>query len=151
NGVFQLQFGNKVTKGLSVNSSAAQVAAALNALPNIGGGVTLTLLRHYTGAGAHVYTLTSVRADMIGIDQPQITALVRLGAVATTGTVQNGNAQTVTNLAADNMLRGAVTLGTARAITVDTRPNSRLGLWGNISGVGAITKNNTGKLILGGN
>ncbi len=149
-GAFRLGYNGHFTTALPVNATAAQVQNVLNNQLFGAGSVAVTLAADvYTGA--NVYTIVFLRPSLQGVDLLQIAALVGNGATATTGTVINGNVQTLTNNSDDNMLRGVITLGAGLPIAVDTKPNSRLQLWGNVAGVGAITKNDTGKLILGGN
>lgn len=56
---------------------------------------------------------------------------------------------TLTNVGSDNIWNGTITLLTD--VNIDTRTNSRLGLWKPVVGPGGFTKNSLGKLVLGGN
>ncbi len=80
-GVYTLSYRGLVTGTLAANASAAQIETALNALPNIGGGVTVAALPAQAGRFTITFTDLAAQPSIIG-DRlvPEIQRLT-LGAV----------------------------------------------------------------------
>jgi autotransporter-associated beta strand protein len=104
-GTFTLSFNGALTSSLSAGATAAQVQAALNALPTIGGAggsVTVSL-------AGKVYTIT-FGGQLLGFNQPTIVAVGSGGATATVATVVNGGGGTVVANGASLQLEGSLTV-----------------------------------------
>jgi len=145
-GTFQIVVNGQTTPagGLAYNATAAQVAAALNALPTVtsgGGFATVTLV-----PGSGVYTINFLNATNQGL----ISAAGAGGATA----AANLTVYTLDSLAGDNLWRGPVTLKSSA--TIDVTQNSRLSLFGNIDDgsvpkpAADLTKLDLGELVLAG-
>jgi autotransporter-associated beta strand protein len=97
-GTFTLTFEGAVTASLADNATAAQVAAALNALSTIGGvggkaTVTLTTVVSPTLTGGvtyNVYTVTFGTGGLAGLDLPLLSAVGTGGAVVAVSPVAEG-------------------------------------------------------------
>ncbi|MFO0843797.1 MAG: autotransporter-associated beta strand repeat-containing protein [Gemmataceae bacterium] len=143
---FRLVFGNQVTRVLPFGATAAQVQAALNALPPIGAGGVLVTLAIDALDGSYYYTIT-FQKNLVGADRPQITG-GGTGVAVTSGTPVQGGARTVTNLSDDNTALGPVNFNSN--VVLDTGNDSRLSFRGDVAGPGGLTKVGRGKMVLAG-
>jgi autotransporter-associated beta strand protein len=118
-GTFTLSFGGYTTSALSATATAAQVQAALNALPSIGGvGGSVTVSR--TGS-----VLTITFADVLaGADQPSLVAAGTGGTTATVATVQDGYGGTIVSLNAQLQIRGSLTISGESLLLQGTGPST---------------------------
>ena len=150
-GTFSLTFQGQTTSQLNFNATAAQMQAALNALPLINGAATVT-------KKGSVYTVTFGGA-LATANNPLLTAIT--SAAPGNVTVQiSGSNSPLSVLAEDNLWRGPITLATTT--TIDVADDSRLIFYGSIddsanpsvTGSGLIVglpgSGNTGELVLAG-
>ncbi len=88
-GTFTLTFGGSTTGSLSHNSTAAEVQAALNALPSLADQDASVTVTKTTQGGNVVFRIT-FGGTLAGYDVPQLTAAASGGATVTVTTVQEG-------------------------------------------------------------
>jgi autotransporter-associated beta strand protein len=114
-GTFTLIFDGQPTTPLLVTATAADVEAALTALPNIGpGGVTVTR----TGSAGNFFYQVTFAGTLAGADQPQLTATSTGAASAFITTLREGPGATVVNTGATLQVAGGITMN-REAVTIN--------------------------------
>ncbi|MBX9580938.1 MAG: autotransporter-associated beta strand repeat-containing protein [Gemmataceae bacterium] len=142
-GTFTLTYRGQTTAPLPITASGADVAAALNALPNIVadiGSVTATRAGHI---------VTVVFGSIPSRSVPQLVATTAGGAEV----VVSGGSASVVGLAGDHAWRGPVSL--LRGNRVDAGADTRVSFLGPIEDAGNpagsdLAKRGPGELLLGG-
>ncbi len=140
-GSFTLSFNGQPTGNLLANSTAAQVAAALNALPSIngvGGSVTVTPL-------SNGYTIT-FGGTFLGSNVPLLTTTQLGGTTAVVTPIVNGSAALENISGANTWANGSVVLNSNTSIGVD---GGTLTTTGTVTGVPttSLTKLGAGELL----
>jgi len=151
-GTFTLTFNGQTTAALNYNATAAQMQAALNALPNVNGAATVTK------AGS-IYTVTFGGA-LAALNNALMTATASAAPGNVTVSISGSNAPLAV-LAEDSLWRGPISLATNSVI--DVADDSRLILYGPIDDdlnltsptgssltVGLSGSGDTGELVLAG-
>ncbi|MBX9583214.1 MAG: autotransporter-associated beta strand repeat-containing protein, partial [Gemmataceae bacterium] len=116
-GTFTLIFDGQPTTPLLVTATAADVAAALNALPNIGGvGGSVAVTR--TGSAGNFFYEVTFGGTLAGADQPQLTATATGAANAFISTTREGPGATVVNTGATLQVAGGITMN-REAVTIN--------------------------------
>jgi autotransporter-associated beta strand protein len=118
-GTFTLSFDGHTTPALPASATAAQVQAALNALPSIGGvGGSVNVTR-----SGSVLTI-SFDGVLAGADQPTLVANGAGGTTATVATVRDGYGGTIVSSGAQLQMRGSLNVAGESLILQGTGPGA---------------------------
>ncbi len=110
NGTFTLTFNGRTTAPLAFNATAAEVQAALAALPPTYGGVTGSVsVIAVAGGGGTLFTVTFT-GGLANTNVPQMTAAVTGGTTAIVTTIQDGSEGTAVALGATLQVAGGITM-----------------------------------------